>query len=351
MNTMKAAVVTKPGEIRMQEIPVPEIASHEVLIKVKICGICGTDHSIYSGKYSRDRLPLVAGHEFSGIVARAGKDVSGFQEGDPVTADINLGCEECFYCLRGQKLTCPQFHQLGIHTNGAFAEYVKAPASQIHRLPDGLDFTVGAFIEPVSCTIHAAKAMDVTLGSSVVVLGDGALGILHTQLAKLRGAAPVILVGMIPERLKAAEKMGVDYIIDIKRENTEQRVKELTGGRGGDFVIEAVGMAKTYEQAFRLVRPGGRVAAFGITDVDDLIQVKPFDFVLGELSMVGSCAGVGNDWPDAIALLQYGRIDPRPLFSMKVPLEELEKALAESKNNPSLIKIFVSPEITAREIF
>ncbi len=342
---MKAAVVKNPGEISIEHVDTPRIEENEVLIKVKSCGICGTDYSIFLGNYSRDCLPLIAGHEFSGVVAHIGPKVKGISEGDPVTADINLGCGSCFYCSRGQKLTCPEFHQLGIHVNGAFAEYVKAPADQVHQLPENMNYEVGAFIEPVSCTIHASKTMEITLGSSVVVLGDGALGILHTQLAKLRGAAPVILVGMVPERLEAARTMGVDYIVDITKQDALTRIKELTGGRGADYVIEAVGTAKTYEEAFRIVRPGGRVAAFGITGAEDTINVKPFDFVLGELSMVGSCAGVGNDWPDAIALLQYGRIDPRPLFSLKIPLEDLQKTLQETQTDRSIMKIFVSPEI------
>lgn len=344
--TMRAAVVERPGEIKIKEVPVPRINPSEVLIKVKFCGICGTDYSIYIGKYSKDCLPLIPGHEFSGEVVAVGQDVSTVKVGDRVTADINLGCGVCFYCSRGQKLTCPEFRQLGIHIDGAFAEYVKAPAQQVHKLPDNVSYEVGAFVEPISCAIHAAKAMNVTLGSSVAVLGDGTLGILHTQIAKLRGAAPVILVGKHRKRMEAAQKMGVDYVVDINSESPVARVKDLTGGRGADFVIESVGTSATYEMALAMTRPGGRLAAFGITNEEDTMKLRPFDFVLGERSMVGSCAGVGNDWPDAITLLQFGRINPVPLFSLKVPLEDLEKALLEGKENRELLKIFVSPEIT-----
>ncbi|MEN3187720.1 MAG: alcohol dehydrogenase catalytic domain-containing protein [Atribacterota bacterium] len=344
--TMKAAVVEKPGVIQIQEVPVPRISPSEVLIKVKACGICGTDYSIYIGKYSQDCLPLIPGHEFSGEVVAVGRDVSTVQVGDRVTADINLSCGVCFYCSRGQKLTCPDFRQLGIHIDGAFAEYVKAPAQQVHKLPDNVSYEVGAFVEPISCAIHAAKAMNIRLGSSVAVLGDGTLGILHTQVAKLQGAAPVILVGKHKGRMEAARKMGVDYVVDINSESPVARVKDLTGGRGADFVIESVGTSVTYEMALAMTRPGGRLAAFGITNEEDIMRLRPFDFVLGERSMVGSCAGVGNDWPDAITLLQFGRINPTPLFSLKVPLEDLKKALLEGKENRELLKIFISPEIS-----
>ncbi|MGC8778869.1 MAG: zinc-dependent alcohol dehydrogenase [Candidatus Caldatribacteriaceae bacterium] len=343
--TMRAAVVTKPGEIKVQEVPVPQISPSEVLIKVKCCGICGTDYSIYIGKYSRDCLPLIPGHEFSGEIVAVGDNVSHLRVGERVTADINLGCGICFYCTRGQKLTCPEFRQLGIHIDGAFAEYVKAPAQQIHKLPDKIGYEVGAFVEPISCAIHAAKAMNVVLGSSVVVLGDGTLGILHTQIAKLRGAAPIILVGKHRKRMEAAQKMGVDYLVEIDSGSPVDQVKALTEGRGADFVIESVGTASTYEMALAMTRPGGRLAAFGITEQEEIMRLRPFDVVLGERSIVGSCAGVGNDWPDAIALLRFGRIDPTPLFSLKVPLEDLEKALIEGKRNRELLKIFVLPEI------
>jgi threonine dehydrogenase-like Zn-dependent dehydrogenase len=181
--TMKAAVFEKPNVIAVKRVPVPEIEDDEILIRVKYTGICGTDWSIYTGKYSADKLPLIAGHEFSGIVERAGRKAAGLKAGDRVTADINMSCGRCFFCKQGQKLLCPEFHQLGIHVNGTYAEYVKAPAAQAHKLPDKLGFLEGAFIEPVSCVIHSAKAMKAELGCSVAIIGCG-LGILHGALAK-----------------------------------------------------------------------------------------------------------------------------------------------------------------------
>ena len=347
---MKAAVVEKPNVIAIKQVPVPEIEDNEVLIRVKYTGICGTDWSIYTGKYSADKLPLIAGHEFSGTIAQAGKKTRGLKEGDRVTADINISCGTCFYCRHGQKLMCRDFRQLGIHIDGTYAEYVKAPCDQVHVLPDTLTFLSGAFIEPVSCVIHSSKAAKVTHGSSVAIIGSG-LGVLHGRLARLRGAAPVIVIGDNARRLAIAKEFGVDVTINIKDgKDPVAEVKRLTGGRGADFVVEAVGTPRTYEQAFQMVRPGGTIAAFGICAGDDTIKVKPFDLVLGEMTIVGSCAGVGPDWPDAIALLAHGHIKPESMYSMVVPLEELENALKELRSNPDLIKVFVSSEISRREI-
>lgn len=346
---MRAAVVTQPGELKVMTVDVPAIGPDEVLIKVKATGICGTDLSIYTGKYSKEALPLIPGHEFSGTVAAVGENVKGLEVGQPVTADINMSCENCFYCRRGRKLMCPEFRQLGIHINGAFAEYVKAPAKQVHKLPKGMPFEYGAFIEPLSCSIHAFKATDVAIGSSVAIIGAGTLGILHTQIAKLRGAAPIILISRNAKRNAIAQQMGaVDYVIDPTKVDPVAEVKRLTDGRGADYVIEAVGTAETYAQAFELVRPGGAIAAFGITEGDATVPVRTFDLVLKEQTVTGSCAGVGTDWADAIALLQYGRIKPDPLFSLKVPLEELEAVLKECMANRDLMKIFVCPELTER---
>jgi threonine dehydrogenase-like Zn-dependent dehydrogenase len=192
--------------------------------------------------------------------------------------------------------------------------------------------------------------MQVEMGSSVAIIGSG-LGILHAAVARYRGAAPVIVLGRTEKKLEVAKELGADYTINVQRvKDSVEEVRKLTGGRGADYVIEAVGTPETYEQSFQMVRPGGTVAAFGITGVDDIISVRPFDLVLGEKNVVGSCAGVGNDWSDAIALLQYERIKPESLFSMIVPLEELLPALEQLRTDKNLFKVFVSPEVSEREI-
>jgi threonine dehydrogenase-like Zn-dependent dehydrogenase len=346
---MRAQVIEKPGKMVLKQVPIPEINENEVLIKVKMCGICGTDWKIYNGHYASEYLPMISGHEFWGVIDKVGKNAKGLKVGDRVSVDICLPCGTCYFCRRGEGLLCKTFTQLGIHTDGAFAEYVKAPWTNCYPIPDEVDDYSAAFIEPMTAVLQASKRMDVKISSSVVVIGCG-LGILHAAMAKLRGAAPVIVIGDSPARLAMAKQLGADITININEiSDPVAEVKKITNGIGADYVLEAVGTTKTYEQAFDMVRRGGKVEAFGICAPDAKAQLAPYEFVLGEKKVSGSCAGIGNDWGDVLNLLKYKRIDPSAMFSMVVPLEELEQALHELRTDNSLIKVFVSPDITKRE--
>ena len=188
-NTMRAQVIEKPGKMVLKEVPVPQINDDEVLIKVKMCGICGTDWKIFSGDYASEFLPMISGHEFWGVIEEVGANAKGIEVGDRVSVDICMPCGTCYFCRRGDGLLCETFTQLGIHTDGAFAEYVKAPWQNCYKIPDSVDDYSAAFIEPLTAVLEASKRMDCTVASSVVVIGCG-LGILHGALAKLRGRGP-----------------------------------------------------------------------------------------------------------------------------------------------------------------
>lgn len=348
MKTMRAQVVEGPNKMVLKQIPVPEVGTGDVLIKIKYCGICGSDWSIYTGKYAADKLPMVTGHEFWGVVEEVGEGVTEIRPGDRVAADICLTCGTCYFCRRGDGLLCTTFTQLGIHTNGGFAEYVKVPWENCYKIPNEIDDYSATFIEPLTTAVQASKRMNLELGASFVAIGCG-LGIIHAAMAKLRGAAPTIVVGDDAYRLEIAKKMGVDYVINTGEvDDPVAEVKRLTGGVGADYVLEAVGHSSTYEQAFAMVRRGGKVEAFGICAGDDYAKLPPYEFVLGEKKVSGSCAGFGFDWGIAIQLLQYKRIDPSPMYSLVVPLEELEDALHELRANNRLMKVFVSPETDKR---
>jgi L-iditol 2-dehydrogenase len=345
---MRAQVIEEPGKMTFKNVPVPTISDDEVLIKVKMCGICGTDWKIFMGEYAAEHLPMISGHEFWGVIEEVGSNVKDLEIGDRVSVDICMPCGTCYFCRRGEGLLCQTFTQLGIHTDGAFAEYVKAPWQNCYKIPENVDDYSAAFIEPLTAVMQASKKMDCKISTSVVIIGCG-LGILHGALARLRGAAPVIVIGDSETKLEMAKKFGADITININEvSDPVAEVKRITNGIGADYVLEAVGTPKTYEQAFEMVRRGGKVEAFGVVPKGKTAAVEPYEFVLGEKKVSGSCAGIGNDWGDVINLLAYNRIDPKPLFNMVVPLEELETALHEVKKDRNIIRVFVSPEIKER---
>lgn len=345
---MRAQVIEEPGKMVLKNVAVPNISDDEVLIKVKMCGICGTDWKIFMGEYAAEHLPMISGHEFWGEIEEVGSNVKDLSVGDRVSVDICMPCGTCYFCRRDEGLLCQTFTQLGIHTDGAFAEYVKAPWQNCYKIPENVDDYSAAFIEPLTAVMQASKKMDCKISSSVVIIGCG-LGILHAALARLRGAAPVIVIGDSDTKLEMAKKFGADITININEvSDPVAEVKRLTNGIGVDYVLEAVGTPKTYEQAFEMVRRGGKVEAFGVVPKGKTAAVEPYEFVLGEKKVSGSCAGIGNDWGDVINLLAYNRIDPKPLFDMVVPLEELETALHEVKKDKNIIRVFVSPEIKER---
>ena len=352
MRMMKAQVMDGIENLVYKDVPVPVINDDEVLVKVKLCGICGTDWNIFIGKYVADRHPLIPGHEFWGVIEEVGKNVKGLKVGDRVSPDACIICGHCYFCRRGEGLMCESLTQIGIHIDGAYAEYVKVPWKKCYLIPDEIkDSTTAAFIEPLTCVVESAKRMDSEIGASVVIIGCG-LGVVHAAVAKLRGAAPIIVVGDSVKKLEIAKEMGADHVIDInKTPDAVAEVMKLTGGVGADYVIEAVGHPKTYEQAMAMLRRGGKLQSFGVCKADDVAQMKPVDFVLNEKGIDGSLAGIGNDWGVAINLLKHKRLDPSSMFSMIVPLSELGDALKEIQENKELMKVFVSPEITERIVF
>ena len=279
---MKAQVVKAPYQMEYTEVPIPEINDDEVLIMSRYAASAARTGAFIPAKYAADKLPMITGHEFWGEITKAGKNARNLKVGDRVAVDICLTCGTCYFCRRGDGLLCETFTQLGIHTDGGFAEYVKAPWKNCYKLPDELDDYTAAFVEPLTAVIHAAQRMDAKIGSSVAVIGCG-LGILHGALAKARACAPVIVIGDDAARLATAKKLGADITININEvDDVVAEVKRITGGVGVDYVIEAVGTTKTYEQAFKMLRRGGKIEAFGIAAQGETAALEPYEFVLGE---------------------------------------------------------------------
>ena len=340
---MKAAVLHAVGDIRLEDVPEPEIGDREVLLKVKACGVCGTDIHFFHGEWAVN-MPLIPGHEFSGEIAEVGKSISTVSVGDRVSIDPNVVCGVCKNCRRTERShLCSNIRAIGVDVNGGFAEYLKAPEEVVYRLPGPVDFEVGAMTEPVGCAIRGFDNTRTNLGDTVVIIGTGPMGLLLTQMARLQGAAKVLAIEMIEERRRAAEKLGADRTIDPSNEDVRKVVLEETEGNGPEVVFEAVGSARTIELALDLASRGGRVSLFGVAPQSDVIKVRPFMLYDKELEISASYRDPFT-FDRAIQLLSGGRIDVKSIITHRFPLSKIKDAFHtfETKKNEAF-KIVIKP--------
>ena len=343
---MLAARLVAPKSFEVTQVPIPGFRDDEVLIAVQRCGICGTDVHMYNGHYAADRLPLIPGHEFSGTIAAIGPAVEGLRPGQKVVVDINMGCGHCFYCRHNQILNCAEMSQIGITRDGGFAEFLSVPSRFVIPASEGADFDVLALTEPVACVVRAARRSGASFGQSAVVIGAGPIGNLHVQMMRLLGLAPVIVLELDDSRGRIALESGAD--VWIQDPNDAARVvADHTDGRGADLVIESVGIQALYELATKLVRPGGHVAAFGLTASDATLPLNILRTVLGEYSIAGSVAGMGQDMHDAVTLLSHSRFRLDPFVGKSYPLLQIGTAFEELKEHPEVLKVQITMPVAA----
>ena len=340
-NTMLAARLHAGGDFRIDTVEVPVPKADEVLIKVHRTGICGTDLHIVSGNFPAPNLPLTLGHEFSGTIVQLGGQGSSLNIGDKVVVDINIACGRCTFCRLGSKLFCPSVRQLGVHDAGALAEFVVAPIQNVYVLPDSISLDAAAYVEPLACAIHGQDRIGIRAGETVLIIGGGPMGLAHIVLAKLQGAAKIIVSEPDSHRRQIAVKLGADIAIDPINENFRDLLKLNTNNIGPDVVIEAVGSIPTYEDSVAVVRRGGRILAYGAAPQDASMQLRPFDVYAKELTIVGSYAGTYDTWPRAINLIAAERFDPSLIVDTVRPLSEAVEALQSLKTNRSIVKIHI----------
>jgi L-iditol 2-dehydrogenase len=332
---MKAAVLVEPGRFELQQRPLPEPGPGEALLRLSRCGICGTDMHIFHGRYAAESLPMVPGHEFTGIVAALGPGVTHLSDGQKAVVDTNIGCGTCYFCRRSEILNCPDMNQIGITIDGGFAEYIVVPARLVIPAPSDVPDAVLALTEPLACVVRGARKAQISFGQSVVVLGAGPIGNLHVQLMRTIGAAPIIVAEVSPER--AGLVTGADHVVtDPARLHAV--VMEATQGRGADVVIESVGLPELYRQAGSLVRKGGHIAAFGLTGPGAVLEMDLLKTVLEENSLKGSVAGMGENMHDALTLLAHGRIRTDAFTQASFALDDIQHAFDSFADRPGDLK-------------
>ena len=320
---MKAMVLSAPNELALGEVARPAIGPGQVLVRVMYSGICGTDYKIYSGAIPV-RYPRIMGHEMIGEVVEAGAGAI-VRPGDRAIIDPELYCGACFHCRIGQTHLCPNGLLLGRDANGGFAEYVVAPATHVFPLPESIDNQTAPLIQVLTTCLHAQRQINIFPGESVAVLGLGVTGQLHVQLAKARGASPVIGITRSAEKRELALRLGADLAF-AGGEEAIRRVREATEGRGADVVIECTGMLPVLADGIHMARSGGRLLLFGIITAKQG-ELPFYDLYFKELALINARVAKSEDYPNSIALVQRGMVRLEPLVSHVMPLGELKAAI------------------------
>ncbi|MBE0698155.1 MAG: alcohol dehydrogenase catalytic domain-containing protein [Anaerolineaceae bacterium] len=347
---MWAAVYYGPQDLRIEEVPLPEIGAGEILLKIDSASICGTDLRIYHGAHRKfppgtRRIP---GHEVAGTIAAAGNHVTGYDTGQRVFAAPNMGCGYCRECISGNNNRCASYQAFGVTIDGGFAEYMRIPAQSIQQgnimpIASTVDPAEAALIEPFACVLRGQDALNIRPGDVVLVMGAGPIGIMHTKLARLSGAARVLVSEPNPARAQQAEHLGADRAINPAQEDLPAILDQETGGQGADVIIVAAPSHAAQESALQLAAIGGRINFFGglpknqptINFDSNLVHYK-------ELLITGTTACSTSDCRRAAQIISSGRVSLADLISKRFPLAQAVTAFAAAEDGNSL-KIVLEP--------
>jgi 2-desacetyl-2-hydroxyethyl bacteriochlorophyllide A dehydrogenase len=317
---MIAAVFNGKKNIDLCDYSLRTLEKNELLIKVACCGVCGTDRHIYEGK-APSSIPVILGHEYSGIIVEKGDLDSKFNIGDKVAIDPNIYCGHCDYCRKGMVNFCENLKALGVSMNGGFAEYSIVPASQAYFLSPDFDLSIAAFSEPLSCCLRGIEHADIKQGNIVVIIGGGSIGLLMVQLVRNAGASKIILVEPDSYKQKLGIELGADYSLSPYNEKIIEEIKELTDSQV-DVVIECVGSKDSVERAIKMAGKGGRVIIFGLAPKDQNVTLNLQYLFQNELKIFNSFLNPFTIKP-AIDLLVNKKISVKQLLTKQIYLKDM----------------------------
>ena len=346
--TMRAAVFHGPEDLRVCDLPTPAVGPGELLVKVAACAVCGSDVRTFRHGARNISRPVVLGHELSGTVVEVSPDVAGFSAGQRVAVAPAIPCGECGCCRTGAQTMCVRLRSIGYEFDGGLAEFIAVPASAVRAgcvnpLPENVSFEEAAIAEPLACVINAQELVDVRAGDTVVVLGAGPIGCLHTALARVRGAAKVVLVDIRAERLQLAAVFGADVLIDGSAEDAVARVLDETGGDGASVVIVAAPSHQAAQQAVTMAARRGRVNLFaGLPKAAPMISIDSNVVHYRELSIVGSYGSRPDHNRMALDLIASGRLSIRPLVGLQLPLNRVLEGITAVEQG-RVLKVVMRP--------
>lgn len=337
---MKVAMYYNNRDIRLQDMPIPEIKEDEVLLKIMASGICGSDVMEW---YRIKKAPLVLGHEVAGIIEKTGRKVKKFKKGERVFVTHHVPCDRCESCRSGNENVCDTLRTTSFHPGG-FSQYVRVPGINVRkgtlRLPKGMTFEEATFVEPLGCVVRGQRKLKIKKNHIVAVLGSGMSGLLHIQLSKSKGAK-VIATDVNDFRLKTAKSLGADFAINAK-ENLPEKVKSLAN-RLADRVIVSTGAIQAIAQAFDLVAPGGRILFFAPTEPGVKIPMPLNDMWFKGVTMDTTYAAAGKDLNEAIRLIKTKKVKVKPMITHRIPLKETQKGFGLVLEGKESMKVVVEP--------
>lgn len=346
MAKMKAQVFYEPKKMKLEEVDIPTIKDNEVLVRVKVCSICGSDLSYYYGHSplgtADGKGPLILGHEFSGEVAEVGAipaSMGLFKKGDRVIANPVGPCFACGPCQKGNTNVCANVSTSGVNVNGAFAEYAVVPYTNLIPMPEGMTFEQGALTEPIACATYAIDQLAPDLGDMVVIFGPGPIGLIMTQLAKAKGAGSVVMVGRRDKPLELAKGLGADHILNIKDKNSpyycddvEGYIRKANGGERAPRAICATSSLDAMQMALDITGPRATIVMFGLPGGEDRLSVPVLDFITSDKILKFSWLAP-RVWPETVATIGAGLVDTTKLITHHFPLEEAEQGIQFMKES------------------
>jgi L-iditol 2-dehydrogenase len=342
---MRAALLYAVRDLRVEEVEKPEIDAGEVLARVKVATTCGTDLKIFQRGYLDKiiKMPTIFGHEWAGDIVEVAEGVERLKRGMRIRAGNSAPCFKCNMCQRGKHNLCEDMLWLW----GAYAEYIRVPARTVKvntlEIPPNVSYEEAAIAEPLACVIHGAEEANIKPGDTVAIIGAGPIGLLHLLVAKKMEAEKIIISDLSEERLRFAEKLGADLVVNAEEEDLVRETKKLTKGYGADIAIEAIGTPKTWEQALEAVRKGGTVLEFGGCPPGTEIKVNAELLHYGEVTIKGVFHATPNHFKKALDLITTGKIDVKPLVTRHVPLENIQDTFETMTSSKSDLKIAVHP--------
>jgi len=339
---LRAALIAGKGLVELREVPTPKIGPSELLVRMRACGICGTDLEKVHGTHI---TPPILGHEVAGVIEAVGTGVQGFAVGDRVAVHHHISCRHCYFCKNGLETLCDEYSKSNLDPCG-LAESFRVPESlvsggTVYRLPDSMSFEEGSQVEPVACCVRALRKVGVKSGGAAAIFGVGPVGLSHLQLLKCFGATAVYAIDVIKKRRDYAIKLGADLAFDPTTDDAPNAIKLLTGGLGVDLAIVATANLKALESAFDTVRKGGTVILFGAPTRGSLLTLDVSRIFLREVRFQSSYSTSETEMRIALELVRSNRIKPSEMITDRLPLSRTIEAIGLADRATETIKVIV----------